>query len=490
VVGGSGGLAGSAQTLEWDAEGRLAKVTEAGRTTTHVYDANGSRLLRRDPDGTTLYLGPMELRLDKASGQVAGTRYYSHGGAPVAVRSAQGVTWVATDHHGTNQLAVNAATPAVQRRRLTPFGAPRGQAPASWPDEKGFVGGTIDKATGLTHLGAREYDPGIGRFISVDPVIDPGDPQQLHGFAYANNSPVTFTDPDGLRTCLEACGSPEDNDMMNRIRASRASSTAGGSGAGNAPPAPPDNHKKRAQEIKKKSMLDIVVEAGGEMLLEFLGVNDIVNCVSKGSVGACVSTILGLLPWGKVLKAGKAIAKGVYRVVKGYLHWHDELKWADDVLKRADEAAQAAAKPADDVAAGAGKGADDVAAGAGKGADDVAAGAGKPADEVAGGAGKPADDARGGGDAPSKPSRPTCANSFVPGTLVRMADGSDKPIEQLQVGDRVLATDTGSGRTEARTVVETILGQGDKNLVELTVDVDGPRGDATGVIVATAAHPR
>ncbi|WP_245572625.1 RHS repeat-associated core domain-containing protein [Actinokineospora enzanensis] len=60
--------------------------------------------------------------------------------------------------------------------------------PSAWPDDKGFVGGTKDD-TGLTNLGARQYDPATGRFTSVDPVLDTDDPQQMNGYAYANNSP-------------------------------------------------------------------------------------------------------------------------------------------------------------------------------------------------------------------------------------------------------------------------------------------------------------
>jgi RHS repeat-associated protein len=63
--------------------------------------------------------------------------------------------------------------------------------------DKGFVGGTKD-STGLTHLGARYYDPAIGRFLSVDPVIDPADPQQLHACVYAHNNPINKADPYGL----------------------------------------------------------------------------------------------------------------------------------------------------------------------------------------------------------------------------------------------------------------------------------------------------
>ncbi|VVJ21831.1 Uncharacterised protein [Amycolatopsis camponoti] len=50
----------------------------------------------------------------------------------------------------------------------------------------------------VARLGAREYDPVTGRFASADPVLDFDDPQQLNGYAYGNNSPVTNSDPNGL----------------------------------------------------------------------------------------------------------------------------------------------------------------------------------------------------------------------------------------------------------------------------------------------------
>ncbi|MEU0567861.1 RHS repeat-associated core domain-containing protein [Nonomuraea sp. NPDC005983] len=186
------------QSLVWDSEGNLESVTEAGKTTSFVYDADGERLLRKTPTDSTLYIDDMELRLDNAKDAVEATRYYTINGEPVAVRTPDNqVYFLASDHQGTAQAAVNAGNGDIALRRTTPFGEDRGSPPPWWPGQRGFVGGVQDHSIGLVQLGAREYDPRNGRFLSVDPVIDEEDPQQLNAYAYANNSPVTMSDADG-----------------------------------------------------------------------------------------------------------------------------------------------------------------------------------------------------------------------------------------------------------------------------------------------------
>lgn len=184
-----------AQTLTWNDEGLLASISAAGDQTSYLYDAGGKQLIRRDPGKVTLFLSSGQVTVNTATKAKTGTRIY----AGIGVRTGSGFTWTVADRHGTNTVAVNSTTLAVTPRRMDPFGNPRGTN-AAWPGgDRGFVGGFINDGTGLTRLGAREYDPAIGRFISVDPIIDPADPQQMNAYAYSNNNPATMSDPDGLR---------------------------------------------------------------------------------------------------------------------------------------------------------------------------------------------------------------------------------------------------------------------------------------------------
>ncbi|WP_214409224.1 RHS repeat domain-containing protein [Sphaerisporangium fuscum] len=187
----------SAQTLTWDSEGLLASVAEGAKTVSYLYDADGGRLIRREGSTTTLYAGDTEVTV--SGGTVTATRYYRHGDQVIAVRPGGGsLSWLVSDLNGTAIAAVDGRTLAVSRRRYLPFGEPRGSAPASWPGDRGFVGGVQDE-TGLTQLGARAYDPATGQFASVDAIADHAEPQQVNGFAYAGNSPVTLADADGMK---------------------------------------------------------------------------------------------------------------------------------------------------------------------------------------------------------------------------------------------------------------------------------------------------
>ncbi|MEV8510323.1 RHS repeat-associated core domain-containing protein [Actinoplanes sp. NPDC051475] len=184
--------------------GKPATTADA---TSYTHGPNGDRLIRRDPTGAILYLpGGLEIRKPE-TGNAVGIRYYSHGGSTNAVRTPTALTWLVNDHQGTATATATVSSDAslkATRRRTLPFGEDRGTKPTSWAGDKGFDRGACDN-TGLTHLGAREYDPSLGRFISVDPIMDLTDPQQWNPYSYADNTPISFTDPSGLTLGSAAC---------------------------------------------------------------------------------------------------------------------------------------------------------------------------------------------------------------------------------------------------------------------------------------------
>jgi RHS repeat-associated protein len=191
------------QTLAWSPQGDLSSITDPSGSTSYIYDADGNQLIRHDATGATLYLPGTELRLSSATGALTATRYYTHAGHTVAMRTAAGVSWLLTDPENTTSLVINAATQSALQQRQTPFGQPRG-ASVTLPTDKGFVGGTT-QPTGLVLLGARQYDPATGRFISVDPLIDLNNPPTMQGYSYAGNTPITQSDPTGR---YAVCGDP------------------------------------------------------------------------------------------------------------------------------------------------------------------------------------------------------------------------------------------------------------------------------------------
>lgn len=189
-------------SLTWTATGKPAPDTAAGGSAIYAYDASGHKLIQRDPAITTLFLDDEQIVLNNSTKALTGTRYYTFNGVTIAVRSGgAAASYLFADRQGTGDLAITTTTGnAVACRQYLPFGEVRGAAPNNWPGgDRGYVGGPDDANTGLETLGARQYDAGIGRFLSRDPILGPAHPNQLGGYVYAGNDPVTLSDPSGLR---------------------------------------------------------------------------------------------------------------------------------------------------------------------------------------------------------------------------------------------------------------------------------------------------
>lgn len=454
-------LGGDTQTLTWDSEGHLAKVNQptgsGDKTTEYLYDADGNRLIARTPTETTLYLGHTEITVPKGSSTKKATRYLGLGGGHQAVQDNDGsVSFALSDHQGTGQLSISADAQKLNQRRTLPFGGLRGNAPAAWPGTKSFVGGTNDVSTGLTHLGAREYDPDTGRFISVDPLMDPANPQQLNGYSYAENTPITSSDPSGLM----ACASPIE--------------CGGGAQYGNNTP---------------------TKNSGGKPLNHpSWGCN---GCDGDSyNNGWWTSSGWSSAPTGPSLIPGYAMVFPGVHVPADWDRAQDFKSELNQVLQtydlpdRPDSGMEGIASNITDPADG-----EELAGGQhiltlakfhacgriGNNCPKQLSSLGKALG--AAGAIALATGSGGGGRLSG------LCNSFVSGTEVLLANGTTKPIEKLKIGDEVLATDPKTGKTTVKKVTAEIKGEGLKHLVKITLRTDGKKHGKTGSVTATDGHP-
>jgi len=79
-----------------------------------------------------------------------------------------------------------------------PYGKQQLGTPQAVP---GYTGHVNDPDTGFVYMQQRYYDPGVGRFLSIDPVVPKsGNLFNFNRYDYANDNPVRFVDPDG-RSC-------------------------------------------------------------------------------------------------------------------------------------------------------------------------------------------------------------------------------------------------------------------------------------------------
>ncbi|HKT03689.1 MAG TPA: polymorphic toxin-type HINT domain-containing protein [Rugosimonospora sp.] len=533
-------------TYTYTARGTVATRTSSGLTDTYAFDAfdrmigagavsytyDGlDRPASRSQSGTSqqfTYTG-------RSGTPVAdGTEKYGRtpGGAPIDVTPTTGAgTWLPlADQHGdiTAGLVPANHTSLDHVTDYDPFGVPTRHTGAA--NRLGFQGEWTDPTSGLVDMGARWENPATGTFLSRDSINDNagvgGSSARANRYAYGGGDPIDMTDPSGhswwsdawdavssaaSETVSDAYNFWSDTvDTVSNVASSIATSaldtveTAAILAAEYAVDPIGStvragiwawNHPAEAAGL----VVNVVVNVGCDAAIGATGVGAVACAGLAGAAGSLTHDLIegGHSP--DELLRNALVEGAINGAVAGVFHGVGSLAGSAAAKTEATVGRDALESTAGRDALESTAGRDALESTTGRDAVESTAGretnAARDAEAVAEppAADPPApnevDPVAARQDANAAAMDDATCNSFAPDTPVLMADGSHKPISQIQDGDQVVATDPTTGQTADRTVTDTIVGQGDKNLVRITVDTDGNAGNATGTLVATDNHP-
>ncbi len=433
------------------------------------------------------------------------------GGSPSSTTDPlNGTVMMVRNHHG--DVVAGAPTDGVSGKAnhvttYGPFGHPTTVGSPITP--LGFQGQLTDATTGLTDTGVRSYDPDMGMFLQADTYRgDPQSPQSLNRYGFGHGDPVNMVDPTGywpewadnaVRFVNQHVVQPARQFVNDRIvqpvrqaidktvawvqdkaETVKTTVTSKVNSVKQKVASGYETVKRGANSVKERaSKVYDGAKEKVEQASRWVGEHKdmiVTGIVVFAVVAGCTAASVGT---GTVLCL--ALGGAVGGALGGFqAHCRDGQQASECAMGVVGGAAIGFLAGA----AGGGFGGAILGGAIGAGGMDafsqyISTGSidfGRSAQAAAiggfmGGAGHGA-----GKLLPALRGR-SC--SFSGATLVLMADGSRKPIEDVKVGDRVLATDPETGETVAREV--THLWVHDDTLVDLTVDGD--------VITTTEDHP-
>jgi RHS repeat-associated protein len=218
---------GTRRIIVWDDENRIQSLFDNGHEKTYKYDDQGERVIKRGPQGETVYVN--QFFTDRPGSN--GTKHVYAGKTRIASKlmrqddpgaNPHGKTpfekdlyFYHPDHIGSTNFVTDLNGKLYEHLEYFPFGE-------SWVEENSNVQRTpylfsakeLDEETGLYAFGTRYYDPRTSVWQSADRILDnylpkgeranelPGmggiyNPFNLGVYSYAHLNPVRYNDPDG-----------------------------------------------------------------------------------------------------------------------------------------------------------------------------------------------------------------------------------------------------------------------------------------------------
>ena len=137
------------------------------------------------------------------------TSYYYAGGQRIAMRvqdpadptDTNAVYYPLTDHLGSTSVTAYEDGTYYSELRYKPWGEER-YVDGETPTDFTYTGQRSNSYIKLILMGARWYDPALGRFTSADTIVPgAGNPMAFDRYHYAQNNSVRYIDPSGHISC-------------------------------------------------------------------------------------------------------------------------------------------------------------------------------------------------------------------------------------------------------------------------------------------------
>ncbi|MBO6522699.1 MAG: RHS repeat-associated core domain-containing protein [Balneolaceae bacterium] len=176
-------------------------LSGSSSTVYSTYDADGQRVSKKEGSTTTAYIRGADGQTIAVyeNGSIEKWNLISGGDVIGTVTSGGSKEYFIKDHLGSTRTVVNSSGSAVAYFDFYPYGKLMpGRYTTSNDDRYKFTGHERDEEAGLflDYMGARNYDPEIGRFLQIDPMMEFSSP-----YIYVGNNPLAFTDPTGMFSC-------------------------------------------------------------------------------------------------------------------------------------------------------------------------------------------------------------------------------------------------------------------------------------------------
>jgi RHS repeat-associated protein len=185
---------------DYNLANELTGQTKAGSQVSYTYTGDGLMATESTSSGTTDYSWDPSSDIQNLA--MEGSKSYTYGQGPLGFVTGSDAYTYHTDALGSVVELSDSSGSSIESYRYSPYGEANGrggdpEADSPLGNSLRYAGQYLDSGTDLYDMRAREYDPGVGIFLEVDPIeAAAGDPS-VGVYVYVDDRPTVEVDPSG-----------------------------------------------------------------------------------------------------------------------------------------------------------------------------------------------------------------------------------------------------------------------------------------------------